>query len=168
MLIILGATGHVGPAVAQALLDQNLPVTAVVHDDRKAADWGQLGALTAVVDVLASAALRTIFQTGTRAFLLNPPAIITSDTDGDEHATASSIVAALDGSGLEKVVLESTFGAQPGESIGDPSVLSLSNRQRSPNASRSRSSGVPITSRTGTPRSTKLGRAPGQQCFPRI
>jgi uncharacterized protein YbjT (DUF2867 family) len=32
-------------------------------------------------------------------------------------------VKALDGSGLEKVVLESTYGAQPGDRLGDLSVL---------------------------------------------
>lgn len=123
MFIILGATGHVGSAVAQALLDKGLPVTAVTHDDRKASDWERRGARPAVVDVRDSEALRRVFRSGTRAFLLNPPADVAEDTDAEERATAASIIAALEGSGLEKVVLESTFGAQPGERIGDLSVL---------------------------------------------
>lgn len=123
MFIILGATGHVGSAVAHALLAQNLSVTAVMHDDRKAKDWERRGAQTAVVDVRDSNALREVFRTGTRAFLLNPPADVTSDTDKEERATAASIISALDESGLEKVVLESTFGAQPGDAVGDLSVL---------------------------------------------
>ncbi len=67
--------------------------------------------------------MRAIFKRGKRAFLLNPPAPPDTDTDTEERATAAAIVAALDGSGLEKVVAESTFGAQPGERIGDLSVL---------------------------------------------
>lgn len=123
MFIVLGATGHVGSAVAEALLDQGLPVTAITHDDAKAENWERRGARAAVADVRDSDAVRQVFQGGTRAFLLNPPADIGSDTDAEESATAAGIVAALDGSGLEKVVLASTFGAQPGDSIGDLSVL---------------------------------------------
>lgn len=123
MFIVLGATGHVGSALAQALLGRDLPVTVVLHDDRTTADWERQGAQVAVVDVRDSDALREVLRTGTRAFLLNPPADVTSDTDTEEQATAASIISALDGSGLEKVVVESTFGAQPGEAIGDLSVL---------------------------------------------
>jgi len=123
MFIILGATGHIGSALAQALLDKDLPVTAVLHDDQKTFDWESRGANVAVVDVRDSDALREVLRTGTRAFLLNPPADVTSDTEKEERATAASIIAALKGSGLEKVVLASTFGAQPGEAIGDLGVL---------------------------------------------
>lgn len=123
MFIILGASGHVGSAVAQTLLDRGLPVTAVTHDAAKVAEWEQRGATAAVVDVRDSDALRRVLQTGTRAFLLNPPADVSKDTDAEERATAAAIVRALDGSKLEKVVVESTFGAQPGERVGDLSVL---------------------------------------------
>ncbi len=123
MFIVLGATGHVGSAVADALLTQRLPVTAVAHDADGAETWARRGARSFVVDVHDTAALRHIFQQGTRAFLLNPPADVRTDTDAEERATARSIVAALEGSGLEKVVLASTFGAQKGEGIGDLSIL---------------------------------------------
>lgn len=123
MLIVLGATGHIGSAVAHALLDKKLPVTAVLHNDRSRTDWERRGARVAVVDVRDGGALREVLRTGTRAFLLNPPADVALDTDQEEQATAASIIYALDGSGLEKVVLASTFGAQPGEAIGDLSVL---------------------------------------------
>lgn len=123
MFIILGADGHVGSAVAGSLLAQGLPVTAVLHKADQAQAWEQRGAVTAVADVLDTDALRRIFQTGTRAFLLNPPADVSTDTDAAEHATADSIVRALGRSGLEKIVLASTFGAQPGDRIGDLSVL---------------------------------------------
>jgi len=123
MIIVLGATGHVGSAVTQALIDRDIPVTAVIHNTAKAADWERRGAKAAVADVHDSDALRRVFEGGTRAFLLNPPADVTLDTDAEERATAASIAAALDGSGLEKVVVESTFGAQGGDRLGDLSVL---------------------------------------------
>jgi uncharacterized protein YbjT (DUF2867 family) len=55
--------------------------------------------------------------------LLNPPADTSADTDAVERWTVACILAALGDSGLEKVVAESTGGAQPGERIGDLSVL---------------------------------------------
>ena len=67
--------------------------------------------------------LRAAFRRGSRAFLLNPPADTTTDTDAVERRTVAGILAALEGSGLEKVVAESTGGAQPGDRIGDLNVL---------------------------------------------
>lgn len=123
MFIVLGATGHVGSAVATALLASGAEVTAVTRDEGKAADWRRRGATAAVVDVTDSDALRAVFRQGRRAFLLNPPAPPATDTDAQERRTFRHIVAALDGSGLEKLVVQSTYGAQSGEAIGDLSVL---------------------------------------------
>lgn len=121
MFIVIGANGRVGSAVASTLLNASRPVTAVIHGDD--ADWRKRGARTAVVDVRNTDDLRAVFRTGTRAFLLNPNADVSTDTDREEHATVRSIVAALEGSGLEKVVAASTYGAQPGERCGDLNVL---------------------------------------------
>lgn len=123
MFIVIGANGHVGSAVALALLDAGQPVTAVLHSSEKDAEWRNRGAQTAVVDVHNTHDLRAVFKTGTRAFLLNPNADISTDTDREEHATVRSIVAAVKGSGLEKVVAASTYGAQPGERCGDLNIL---------------------------------------------
>jgi uncharacterized protein YbjT (DUF2867 family) len=56
-------------------------------------------------------------------FLLNPPAAPSSDTATEERRSLAAILSAINGSGLEKIVAESTYGAQPGERIGDLSVL---------------------------------------------
>lgn len=82
-----------------------------------------MGAKIVEADVNDVSSLRAAFQRGRRAFLLNPPADISTDTDIVERDTAAKIVAALDGSGLEKVVAESTAAAQPGERIGDSNTL---------------------------------------------
>lgn len=123
MFIILGGTGHVGSAAASILLDQGQAVTIVTHDASKVGAWSGRGATIAEADVHDSDALRAIFRTGRRAFLLNPPAPVSGDTDVEERATIAAIVAALDGSGLEKLVAESTYGAQAGNRIGDLSTL---------------------------------------------
>ena len=80
-------------------------------------------AKTAVVDVLESDKLREVFKTVTRLFLLNPPAKSATDTATEEQKTLSPILKALENSGIKKVVAESTYGAQPGEAVGDLGVL---------------------------------------------
>jgi uncharacterized protein YbjT (DUF2867 family) len=123
MFIVIGANGHIGSAVVSTLLDAGRPVTAVLHSSENEADWRNRGAQTAVVDVHNTHDLSAVFRTGTRAFLLNPNADVSTDTHREEHATVRSIVAALKGSGLEKVVAASTYGAQPGERCGDLNIL---------------------------------------------
>ena len=121
--IVLGATGNVGHAVALELLNSGEPVIAVVHDVSDAGLLEKAGAKIAEVDVGDSDALRAVFRLGHRAFLLNPPAPPDIDKDAAERRTVASILAAVNGSGLEKVVAASTYGAQPADALGDLSVL---------------------------------------------
>jgi uncharacterized protein YbjT (DUF2867 family) len=123
MYIILGATGHVGSSVAKHLLHAGEPVTIVTHDPDKRADWEPLGAKVAVVDVHDTEALALVFKTGRRLFLLNPPAPIDSDTVAEEKRSLACILEAVKAADFEKVVAESTAGAQPGDGIGDLGVL---------------------------------------------
>lgn len=123
MYIIMGGTGHVGAATARALLARGAEVTILTRSAARAAHWRTLGADIVQADVEDVASLRAAFRRGRRAFLLNPPADTRSDTDAVERHTVANILAALEGSGLEKVVAESTAGAQPGSHIGDLNVL---------------------------------------------
>jgi uncharacterized protein YbjT (DUF2867 family) len=123
MHIILGATGHVGSALAQALLARNEPVTVVTRDARKAEALKTKGAHVAEVDVFDTAALRRVIASGHRLFALNPPAPPSSDTVAEERRSLYAIVDALEGCKLEKIVCESAYGAQPGNGIGDLGVL---------------------------------------------
>ncbi len=123
MYIVVGGTGHVGSAVAQTLLDGGEALTVVTRNSEKAGAWRQRGAEVAVADVHDVTSLREVFRNGKRAFLLNPNADISSDTDREERETVRCLLEAIEGSGLEKVVAESTMGAQPGEECGDLNIL---------------------------------------------
>ncbi|WP_054313223.1 NmrA family NAD(P)-binding protein [Mesorhizobium sp. 1M-11] len=123
MHIIVGGTGQVGSATARTLLKRGKPVTVVTRNADHGADLQKAGARIVVADVRDTDGLRQVFRTGRRAFLLNPPAAPSTDTDKEERANLAAIVTALDGSGLEKVVLASTYGARPGERCGDLTVL---------------------------------------------
>ena len=123
MYVILGGTGKVGSATARALLDDGQDITVVTRNADHGADLKAAGARIAVADIRDVEAVREVFRTGKRAFLLNPPADPATDTDAEERNNVAAIIAALDGSGLEKVVAQSTYGAFEGERCGDLTVL---------------------------------------------
>ena len=123
MHVVMGATGNVGGAVADALLARGEAVTVLTRRPDRASIWRDKGARIVQADAEDAASLKAAFRMGKRAFLLNPAADPTGDTDSAERRTIANILAALDGSGLEKVVAASTYGAQPGEGIGDLSTL---------------------------------------------
>ncbi len=123
MHIILGGTGHVGSAAAKALLARGEAVTVVARNADKAEKLRQLGAEVAVADIHDTGALRRIFRRGRRLYALNPPAAPNIDTDAEEKKTIASILAAIEGSGLEKIVGHSTYGVRKGEAIGDLGTL---------------------------------------------
>ena len=130
MHIILGGTGPVGSALVKRLVSAGEPVTLVTHDPKKTGRVGKAKhdvpqrAKVALADVHDVPALRKVFQQGTRLFLLNPSADpTTTDTDAEERATVKSIVEALQGTQLEKIVAESTYGAQPVQRAGDLGIL---------------------------------------------
>lgn len=123
MYIILGGTGNVGSSVAESLLEKGKAVTVLTHSPEKVSEWAKKGAKVEVVDVYDSERLHEVFKTGERLFLLNPPADVSKDSVAEEQWSLSSILKALENSGIDKVVAESTYGAQKGVGIGDLGVL---------------------------------------------
>ncbi|HTV24471.1 MAG TPA: NmrA family NAD(P)-binding protein [Polyangiaceae bacterium] len=123
MFVIVGGTGRVGSATAEALLAEGQAVIIVTRSGAKGRAWIERGAEVAVADLHDVDALRAVFRRGRRAFLLNPPADPASDTDREERDTVRCLLAALEGSGLEQVVAQSTYGARAGEACGDLTVL---------------------------------------------
>lgn len=123
MHIVLGGTGHVGSATVAALLARGEAVTIVTRGGAAAEAWKARGAKLAIADVHDVDSLRRAFQAGKRLLLVNPPADPATDTDAEERWTGAAIVAALEGSELEKVVVQSTYGARPGDRFGDLSTL---------------------------------------------
>ncbi|RYF97219.1 MAG: NAD-dependent epimerase/dehydratase family protein [Chitinophagaceae bacterium] len=123
MHIITGATGHIGSAVAQTLLDKGQDVLIITRSHQKGEEWKQKGAEVAIVDVNDCEALHEVFKRGKRLFLLNPPAAPDTDMIEEERKTMQSMLCALRDTNIEKIVAESTYGAHPGEGSGDLNVL---------------------------------------------
>lgn len=81
------------------------------------------GARIAIADIRDVGALRHVYRQGERLYMLNPSADPSTDTQARERETVSSMLRALEGSGIKKVVAHSTSGARPGELMGDLNVL---------------------------------------------
>jgi uncharacterized protein YbjT (DUF2867 family) len=114
----------------------------VVHSAEKAAQLQSPSVEPVICNVLDSEALRETFGRGKRAFLLNPPGNVGGDTNADEMASSRSITDALQRSGLEKIVVASTYGARPGDGIGD--LTTLHDLEQ-----RARASGIPTAINRG-------------------
>jgi uncharacterized protein YbjT (DUF2867 family) len=123
MYVVLGGSGHVGAALAQALLSRGETVTIVARNRTKARALEAHGARFVTADARDLDALKPAYRHGERLFMLNPPADPSTDTQALERETVSNMLRALEHSDIRKVVAESTFGARPGELIGDLNVL---------------------------------------------
>jgi len=119
----MGATGNVGGAVADTLLKMGEKVGIITREPHRADSWRERGAIVLKADIDDVASLNAAFQKGRRAFLLNPPADPSDDTDVVERRTIANILAALEGVDLEKIVAASTYGARQGEPAGDLTTL---------------------------------------------
>lgn len=122
MHIIVGSTGHIGSEVVRHLYGRE-DFLALTHSEENKQKLEHSGVKAIVVDVRDTDLLNQTFSEGTSAFILNPPGDITGDMVQDELRTADSMIEAITHSGLKKIVMESTQGAQLGEGIGDFGVL---------------------------------------------
>lgn len=123
MFVVMGATGHVGSAVAETLLAKGEAVTILTRHPERATWWRDRGAIVTFADAEDPQSLRSAFEVAKRAFLLNPPADPKTNTGETELLTIGNILSVLPDTGLEKVVAASTYGAQPGQAIGDFTTL---------------------------------------------
>lgn len=121
--IVLGGSGHVGASLATELINLGSSVLIIGHDANKKDEWKNKGADYEVIDILDSGELQRVFKQGERLFILNPPAPPSTDTVAVETKQVNSIIHALTGVQFDKIVVASTYGAQPGDKIGDLGVL---------------------------------------------
>lgn len=123
MFAVLGASGHIGTAVAETLLKNGHDVMVIIRNPAKAAIWAERGASVALLDIHNTKRLARTLEQADRAFLLNPPANPALNTDVEERKTVQSILKALDTTKLEKIIVQSTYDARQGNHCGDLGVL---------------------------------------------
>lgn len=112
MYAVAGVSGNTGSAVARTLIDRGIPVRVIIRNAAKAAAWASQGAQIAVAEISDAEAMARALSGVDGAYLLNPP----SYADGDPFARAAQVAAALASaaaaSGVPKMVVLSSVGAQ--------------------------------------------------------
>lgn len=112
MYTIMGVTGQVGAAVAQALLAAGEQVRAVVRDAGKGAAWAARGCEVAVADAGDVDSLTAAFNNSTGVFILLPPNFDPVEGFPQTREIIANIHQALAASRPGRVVCISTIGAQ--------------------------------------------------------
>lgn len=111
MHVVFGATGQTGAHTVHTLLNQQVPVRAVVRDLVKAQPLADLGAEIVLADVLDAPSLRAALQGAESAFVLNPPNYQAPELRAVARQISQNFRQALHGSGVQRVAVLSSIGA---------------------------------------------------------
>lgn len=109
LFVVVGATGHVGAAVADGLLAAGRRVRVVGRDAAKLERFRGRGAELAVGSVEDPAFVKQTFQGASAAFLMIPPNFAATDFRGYQRAVTRNYVGAL--GSVKHVVTLSSVGA---------------------------------------------------------
>lgn len=117
--IILGASGRVGSAAVDKLLQRGAAVKGVVRNEEKTKGLKSRGADAAVADAHNLPALKVALRDGETLFALTPETGQEENVLGDTNDILTNYRAALAASGIQKVVGLSSMGAQHREGTGN-------------------------------------------------
>jgi uncharacterized protein YbjT (DUF2867 family) len=112
MYAITGITGQVGGVVANALLEANQSVRAVVRDAKKGEAWAAHGCDIALAELSDVDALTRAFEGAQGVFILLPPSFDPAPGFPEASKLRDVIIEALNRAKPEKIVYLSTVGAQ--------------------------------------------------------
>lgn len=118
MYTIAGATGHVGSAAAERLLQGGAPVRVIVRDPAKGAPWAARGAEVAVADLGDRAAMAGALEGSDGCFVLLPFDLAVDDFWAHARAQVEAIAGAVEDSGVPHVVALSSVGADLPDGTG--------------------------------------------------
>ncbi|MBX5042563.1 NmrA family NAD(P)-binding protein [Rhizobium lentis] len=115
MFAVTGITGQVGAVVGANLIDQGLPVRAVLRNAKKAGAWRDRGAEIAIADMTDAPGLALAFEGAEGVFLLLPPSFDPAPGFPEVKAIIQALTTALTRAAPKKLVCLSTIGAQAKE-----------------------------------------------------
>ncbi|GJM27722.1 MAG: nucleoside-diphosphate sugar epimerase [Cyclobacteriaceae bacterium] len=119
MNIILGATGQVGSAVVDNLIEKGLPVKAVIRNEEKAHELKSKGAEVAIADYFDLDALKEAVKDGDLIFLLTPENGTSDDVLGDTEKLLDNYHKAIGQSNIKSLIGLSSIGAQHAKGTGN-------------------------------------------------
>lgn len=124
MYIITGATGNTGAEITEALLAAGKKVTVIGRSADKLAGFVSKGAVAAVGSLEDEAFLTKVFTGATAVYAMIPPKWdLTSDWRTYQNVVGRAIANAIEKSGVQKVVVLSSNGAQLPNGAGPVSGL---------------------------------------------
>ena len=112
MYAIMGITGRVGGAVANALLASGSRVRGIVRDASKATAWRERGAELAVADSNDAAALSAAFSGVDGVFVMIPPNFTPAPGFPETKRTLTAIYEAFAKARAKKAVYLSSIGSE--------------------------------------------------------
>jgi uncharacterized protein YbjT (DUF2867 family) len=110
-IVITGATGNIGTALAHELLRKGHRVTAVARPSARLDALGAAGATTQAGDLHDAAFLTRALRGADAAFLMIPPNVTAPDVLGHMQQVGEAIAQAVRDSGLRQAVHLSSIGA---------------------------------------------------------
>jgi uncharacterized protein YbjT (DUF2867 family) len=118
MIVITGATGNTGRSAAEKLLEAGERVRAIGRNAEKLQALAHKGAEPLAGDVLDSGFLARAFSGADVAYLMIPPNMTSKDPRGEQERVTDSFAAAVKKSGIKRVVVLSSIGADKSERTG--------------------------------------------------
>lgn len=119
MNIILGASGQVGSALANRLIENNEPVRGILRNPEKADELEKNGIEVRVADYFDLAALKRTVKGGELIFVLTPENGQSKDMLGDTQRLLNNYRKAIESSGIKKIIGLSSIGAQHESGMGN-------------------------------------------------
>lgn len=118
MFVVAGVTGKVGSVVAKELLAAGQPVRVIVRDAKRGAEWESRGAGVAVGSLDDQAFLTGALNGASGFFTLLPPDYGASDLYEVQARVITATAGAVNDSGVPRVVMLSSVGADLAEGNG--------------------------------------------------
>jgi uncharacterized protein YbjT (DUF2867 family) len=118
VIVVTGASGHIGFELAQRLLSSGDAVRAVARGADKLAPLGARGADVRTGSLEDRAFLSQVFRGANAVFAMIPPNYTAQDPRKEQKKIAESLVAAVRECGVKKVVALSSIGAEVPEKTG--------------------------------------------------
>ncbi len=118
MITVMGATGHTGKKIAEALIEAGQKVRALDRSERKLAELERSGAEVLTGDVADAAFLTTAFRGADAVYTLLPTDRQSPDFPARQQQEGEAIVDAIRESGVRYVVALSSLGAELSEGTG--------------------------------------------------
>ena len=118
LVVVTGASGHIGGVIAETLLKNGRKVRAVARHTDKLQALAKKGAETVSADLSDVAALKKAFAGAETAFILIPPNMGAKDFRAYQNQIGKAAAESLKAAGVTYVVLLSSIGAHLSEGAG--------------------------------------------------